>query len=173
MNVFEFQAGRIETTAELLAHALVTTPPKKQDWRPTLPGAAPTRSALEQVGECVVVNHYFAALLRGESPQGNPLAPGAPVFASATEGAANLLDSARELAEAVRALPDDALQNTVAHWRGPLPVARALDVPNRNMAYHAGQINFIQLLAGDSEYHLPPAQQQQTQPPFPQAATNP
>ncbi len=161
MTVFEFQAGRIETTAELLAHALATTPPDKQDWRPTLPGAAPTRSALEQVGECVIVNRYFAALLRGESPEGNPLGQGVPVFALADDAGAELLASARELADAVRALPDDALQGTVAHWRGPLPVTRALDAPNRNMAYHAGQINFIQLLAGDSEYHLPPAQQQQ------------
>lgn len=160
MNVFEFQAGRIETTAELLAHALATTAPDKQDWRPALPGSVPTRSALEQVGECVLVNRYFAALLRGESPDGNPLGQNVPAFASASEGAAQLLDSARELADAVRALSDEALSGTLPHWRGPLPVVRALDGPNRNMAYHAGQINFIQLLAGDPEYHLPLAQQQ-------------
>ena len=165
MTVFEFQAGRIETTAELLAHALATTPADKQDWRPTLPGSVPTRSAIKQVGECVIVNRYFAALLRGEAADGNPLGQGAPAFASAEDAGAELLASARELADTVRALPDDALDGTVAHWRGPLPVVRALDGPNRNMAYHAGQINFIQLLAGDSEYHLPPAQQQQQQKP--------
>ena len=160
MTVFEFQASRIETTSELLAHALATTAPDKQDWRPALAGSVPTRSALEQVGECVLVNRYFAALLRGESPEGNPLGLGVPDFASAEDAQSELLASANGLAAAVRALPDEALSGTLPHWRGPLPVMRALDGPNRNMAYHAGQINFIQLLAGDSEYHLPPAQQQ-------------
>ena len=26
----------------------------------------------------------------------------------------------------------------------------------RNMAYHAGQTNFIQILYGDTEFHVPP-----------------
>ena len=31
-----------------------------------------------------------------------------------------------------------------------------IDIPTRNMAYHGGQINFLQLLLGDKESHIPP-----------------
>ena len=32
-----------------------------------------------------------------------------------------------------------------------------IDMPYRNMTYHGGQINLIQLLLGDKEFHMAPA----------------
>ena len=31
-----------------------------------------------------------------------------------------------------------------------------IEMPYRNMAYHCGQLNFIQTIYGDKEFHLPP-----------------
>jgi hypothetical protein len=67
-----------------------------------------------------------------------------------------LEESARELANAVRAMTDDDLTREFVSRRGPMPGANLIEVPLRNMYYHGGQINQLQLLYGDTEYRLPP-----------------
>ena len=29
-----------------------------------------------------------------------------------------------------------------------------MEMPYRNMAYHAGQVNYVQMLYGDTEFHI-------------------
>ena len=53
--------------ADSFAHFIATTPDDRLVWHPHIEGAAPTRSILEQVSECVGVNRMMAALLRGGS----------------------------------------------------------------------------------------------------------
>jgi hypothetical protein len=158
MTIGEWQAKRIERIADALAHFVDTTVPDRLDWRPPAEGAAQTRSALDQISECILVNRYFAALLRGETPaQATAVREEPPrPFQSAGEAKAQLLESAREVADAVRALDADALTRTYPHRRGPVSGESLIEMPYRNMAYHAGQINFIQTLYGDTEFHVPP-----------------
>ena len=151
-TVFEFQGQKIERMAASLASFVATTPADRLNWCPGTDANSQTRSVLAQVGECVQVNRYTAALLRGETPEFAALL----VKVSDSEDAQRqLIASGQEFADAVRALDEDALSRLYPHWRGPLSGEILIEAPYRNMAYHAGQINMIQLLAGDVEFHLP------------------
>ena len=62
---------------------------------------------------------------------------------------------AEELAAAIRGLTEEDLERTYPHPRGPRLGANLILICYRNMAYHAGQINYIQTLYGDQEFHVP------------------
>ena len=159
-SVQEFQAGNIERMGQILAYALETTRDDKRDWKPEAEGAAGVRSALDQIAECITVNRMLAGVFRSETPPPPPPGGGpmqAPrTFATVEEAQAQLRDSAKELADAVRGLSDTDLQREFPSRRGPMPGIRLIEIPYRNMAYHWGQINLIQLLYGDTEFHIPP-----------------
>jgi hypothetical protein len=156
MTVGEFQARKIERIAESLAHFIRTTRPDRLTWEAPGEGEAKGRTALVQVSECVVTNRLFAALLRGEPVDAPAARASAPVYQDAETACADLTLSARELAGAVRELTDADLQRTFAFWRGAASGESLVEMGYRNMAYHAGQINFIQTLYGDAEFHAPP-----------------
>ena len=151
MTIQEYVAEQTERVATALADFVGTTDPARLSWEPSLEGGGKGRSVLDQMAECIAVNFRFAALLRGEPA---PEAPAAPQ--SAADAQAQIVASAEQLAAAIRALTDSDLEKPLSLPRGALPLSRAILVPYRNMAYHAGQINFIQMLAGDSEFHSPP-----------------
>ena len=156
-TLFEFQARKIERMAASLAHFVSTTPEDRLDWCPATDENSRTRSVMMQVSECVGVNRYAAALLRLEIPKQIPGHNAPPVtFSNSADAQQQLIDSGRELADAVRALDETALTRLYPHWRGQLAGELIIEMPYRNMAYHAGQVNMIQLLAGDSDFHLPP-----------------
>lgn len=152
-TIFEFQARKIERMAASLAHFVATTSADRLDWCPATEAASQTRSILAQVSECVQVNRYTAALLRGEAPEFAHLLLH---FSDGEEAQRQLIASGQEFAGAVRALDEGSLTQLYAHWRGPLSGEVLIEAPYRNMAYHAGQVNMIQLLVGDAEFHLPP-----------------
>ena len=155
MTVQEFQARKIERTAHALAHWVATTPEDKLDWCPSTGPESCARSVLQQIGECISANRRIAAVLQGKEPP-----PRLENYRAASQEAqAELIQSARELADVVRKLPDEALTREYQSPRGPMPGEAFVDLPNRNMAYHGGQINMIQLLLGDSEFHMPPPMQ--------------
>ncbi len=68
-----------------------------------------------------------------------------------------LRKSAAEVAAAIRALPDEALTRNYTMQLMTLSGEVLIDMPYRNMTYHGGQINLIQLLLGDKEFHMAPA----------------
>ena len=110
---------------------------------------------LEQVGECVVVNHAIAGVIRGEPA--TPVGPGMEVaFADAKDAQEKLLASAQDLASAIRGMTDEDLARTYQHPRGQILGQNLILMCLRNMAYHAGQANLIQMLYGDAEFHVPP-----------------
>lgn len=151
MSITEFQAEKVERIALALAHFVATTPEDKLDWRPAAQANSDTRSVLDQIGECVVTNRRVAALLRGQSDPAAEL----PAFSGGRQAQDALLASARELAKAMRSLDDTALARSFDSWRGPVSGAVLIEAPYRNMAYHAGQVNFIQRLLGDATFHTP------------------
>ena len=156
MTVQEYIAGQTERTAGFLAHFIATTPTDKQQWQPQMEGSAPTRSALEQAEECVTVNRRIAALLRGETPPAP--GPGASSFTitTAEEAKTLLAESAVEVSAAIRALNEEGMAKTYVLPRGEFVGENLIMLPLRNMIYHMGQVNLIQMLCGDPEFHLPP-----------------
>jgi hypothetical protein len=154
MTVQEFQAGSIERAGNWLAFFLEQTQADKRDWTPPVEGAAGLRSALNMVSECILVNRMIAAILRGETP--TPLGPDAPrAFDDPAEAGPMLIASAKELADAVRGLSDDDLMREYTSRRGPMPGYLLMEVPLRNMQYHGGQMNMLQLCYGDTEFRVP------------------
>ncbi|WP_394796521.1 DinB family protein [Armatimonas sp.] len=155
MTVQEFQADKIEGTAKLLAFWLGAMPEDKQSWVPVVEGAAGLRTAREQVAECAAANRFFAVLLKGEKP--TPFSPFdvKSEYASLEEAQQDLITSATECAAVVRGLSDADLAKEFVLRRGAMPGYQIIDFPYRNMAYHAGQINQLQLLYGDTEFHIP------------------
>lgn len=153
MNAQDFLAEQIERIGDSLAHYLETTAPDRLNWRPEIPGSAPSRSPLEMAAECIGVNHAFAALLRGETDV--PPADATPVPADTVEARARLEASCADLAATVRASDDATLDALFPGRRGPRSGKSLMVGAYRNMAYHCGQINLIQILAGDAEFHVP------------------
>lgn len=156
MKVTEYLANQTERIAAGLANFISTTNPDKLNWKPELPGSKGTRSVLEQVSECVQVNLMMAKLFRGESVTAT--SGGMPVLEFSDTAAAKeaLIESAAEFASVIRNLDETALEKTYSHPRGEILGQNMMLMALRNMAYHAGQINLIQMLDGDAEFHVPP-----------------
>ena len=156
MHVPEYMAIQTERMTDSLAHFLATTHEDKLQWQPQTEGSAPTRSVLEQIAECVVVNRMIAAGLRGETPSPPSASGPALILTNGTDAQEQVRTSGAELATAIRTMTEADLERMYQHPRGQFLGANLIMMPLRNMAYHAGQINLIQMLAGDPEFHVPP-----------------
>jgi hypothetical protein len=75
----------------------------------------------------------------------------------AASARSELTKSAAEVAAVIRELPDEALDRTYQMTSMTMSGEVLMDIPYRNMVYHGGQINYIQLLLGDKEFHVAPA----------------
>ena len=156
MHVPEYMAAQTERMTDSLAHFIASTQEDKLQWQPQTEGSAPTRSVLEQIAECIMVNRMIAAGLRGETPSPPAASGPALVLTSGLEAQEQLRTSGAELAAAIRTMTEEDLERMYQHPRGQFLGANLIMMPLRNMAYHAGQINLIQMLAGDPEFHVPP-----------------
>jgi hypothetical protein len=152
----DFVARQTERMAESLAYFLTTMSEEQLRWRPEAQEGATTRSALDQISECVTVNRYMAELIRNGAIQPPPGGWPDIAFQDAADAQAQLRESARELAEALRAMTPEDMARDYQHPRAVIRGENLLLMCYRNMAYHAGQINFIQTLYGDTEFHVPP-----------------
>ena len=153
MTAQEFLAEQIERIGDSLAHYIETTALDRLNWQPQLPGSAPTRSALEQAAECIAVNRAFASLLRGDTVV--PSLADEPTPTTPAEARARLQASCSNLATVIRASPDSLLDTVFQTHRGQRTGKGLMIGAYRNMAYHCGQINLLQILAGDGEFHIP------------------
>src|ERR1700733_13731154 len=154
MTIGQWQARQIEKAAIFIADFVKSTAEDRRRWRPAVDESSRTRSAMEIVGECTFANHRFCAILRGE-PLPTPPAEWATNEA-VEEALADLQASADQLASLVRGLDAAALAKEYITHRGPMPGALVIQFPLRNMTYHIGQINMIQLLYGDTDFHPGP-----------------
>jgi hypothetical protein len=146
-------AEQIERIADSMAYFIETTSPDVLAWNPEMPGSAGSRSILQMVAECVAVNQRFTAKLSDKDSETIQ----EPGFESGEEAVKQILDSGRTFAAVIRTLPDEALSSTYLH-KGTLISGTYLVVgAYRNMAYHCGQINLIQMLKGDPHFHRPPS----------------
>ena len=160
LTVQEYAGEQTERIAQSLGFFLDSTPADKLRWQPEVEGqaegGAKTRSIFQLVGECVSVNLFFAAVMRAESPVRPAGGWHEPDFTDVEDAKTQLYASSLVLCQAIRALPDSDLSREFQHPRGLVTGKKLILAPYRNMAYHAGQINFIQTLYGDAEFHFPP-----------------
>jgi hypothetical protein len=155
MTAQHYMADRIIGAAKFLAHFLETTATDKRDWLPELGSAAGLRSPNQMVGECVLVNRLFAKILRGEAVQSFGGINDEIAFIDLADAQQQLISSAEELATVIRGWSDEQLAKDYTLRRGVFSGFDAIEFPYRNMQYHTGQINYVQLLYGDATFHFP------------------
>jgi len=150
MDLQQLESRRVQAMAQIFWEAARHVPPEKADWKPD-PNA---KSAHEIVAHLTAANAFFAALLRGEPFSGtpHPQTEGKEYAQSLEE----FRRSAQGLAETIASLPEERLGETVTMpwgqtWKVPMLLAAA----SGHIAYHWGQIGYLQTLWGDAtDYHL-------------------
>jgi hypothetical protein len=152
MEVTEYIAEQTERMAENYCHFIRSTHQDRLDWRPEIEESTHIRTIIEQVSECITVNRSIAALLRGETAG----TVGTTNLSGGEAACEQLAQSAAELAAAIRGLSATDLDRTYEHPRGAVVGKNLIIMPMRNMGYHIGQLNLIQMLYGDAEFHVPP-----------------
>ena len=126
-----------------------------EDKRNDVPGGC-ARSPHYIVAECAAVNGMLAKLLRGETPE-RPSDEQREAFMKSfdtTEKAlAFLTQETESLLSAIDALDESTLGNIVPTPLGERTLFGVASIAGIHMAYHDGQLNYIQTLNGDSEMH--------------------
>lgn len=135
-----------------LERAFAAMPADKQTWKVLDEG----RSALHQVAECAEVNRLGARILREKAfgPVEWEAYQAARASLDTPEKAlAALRETTAELVAEIESFPNENLDDAVTFpWDDTTSsLAEAMWMPYWNMAYHIGQINFIQTLYGDRE----------------------
>lgn len=155
MTVQQWQAKVIERAAEAVAVWLETTPEEKLGWIPLVEGSAGVRSILQQMEEVSGINFAMAGLLRGEARDPAAEEKDKGTITTGAQAVQQLKESARTLAAAVRDMPDSAFTQVYDTGWAKLSGAALIELAANNMIYHGGQINYVQMLAGDKEFHFP------------------
>ncbi|MFY7954342.1 MAG: hypothetical protein ACOVT5_17710 [Armatimonadaceae bacterium] len=155
MSICPYMAGRLTNIGNLVIHWIETTPEDKRDWLPPVPGSAMTRTVYDMLAELIQVNELVLAGLNGTpAPEGHPM-QAVRQFTTGDEGIARFRSSLDQLVQRWLAYDDNELGRTIAFGSRTFAAADLLEIPYRNLCYHGGQINLIQLLAGDAEMHRP------------------
>ncbi len=146
MTVQEYVARATEKKAEDLSAAAQAVPDDKHDWKPHGRG----RTVIDLLAECAVTNGMSVTLLRErvwDTAGREERRQAHAALDTVDKASAKLQENTRALAAAIRALPDDHLSLEITLPGETSTVAEDMLHPYWNMAYHEGQIRYIQTLA--------------------------
>ena len=155
---FSFQevaANMIEKISRDLILLAEHTPADRLTWQ--LKGdSGAGRTILDQLTECAFANRKWTFILREGAYRNLTAEERETLFPSENlESVVTLLrQTTADLAETIRALPDPFIaQEWPLEWSPKVTrtIAEACLHPYWNMAYHEGQISFIQTLYGDQQ----------------------
>ena len=153
--VADFLCRHIARIGDSLASFCESTDPQFRTWLTPTRGQNQARSVLDLIGECASTNNYVAALLTAEPGQVLARDDFRCEPKNADDARHEIQASCSTLILAIRGFSDEDFERTYPHWRGDLSAELLVVGAYRNMCYHAGQINFIQILSGDLEFHAP------------------
>lgn len=142
MDLREVEIKRIEKISELLLKAVRAVPKEKQSWKPMPTG----KSAQEILAHLAMANSFFAALLKG----GAPMQMGEP---KTYDEAMKLFEQSKaELIQTIRAVdPAQFNEKRTMPWGEERSIKDLITSPMPHMAYHWGQIAYLQTLWDDQE----------------------
>ena len=144
----DYLASATQKASADLAAALLHLPEDKRGWSPN----EKSRTALDQVAECAILNGYTADLIQTRTWQAGWLAD----FPAAKAKAAldwdtlhlQLQENTARVAAAIADVPDEALADEILLFGRTMALAEILARSYWNMTYHEGQINYIASLTG-------------------------
>jgi uncharacterized damage-inducible protein DinB len=148
MNMQELESRRVQALMVLFHQAAEHVPEEKAKWKPD-PNA---KSAQEIVEHLIQANHFFAALIRGDSA-GEPPGSEAQSYHEALQA---LKESGKALSEAIASVPDSQLgEERTLPWGDKWKLTMLISAPSAHIAYHWGQIAYLQTMWGDkTDYHF-------------------
>ena len=144
-----FLVAATQKAADDLAAAFLRLPEDKRGWSP----GEKSRTALDQMAECAVLNGYTADLIQTRAWHKDWFAkfPAEKAEAAAQDWEtlhARLQENTRRVAQAIAAVPDAALTDEIEMPGRTMTLAEVLARSYWNMTYHEGQINYIASLLG-------------------------
>jgi uncharacterized damage-inducible protein DinB len=149
LSAQQTSSEQILKATEYLCKYAQHVPPDKVDWKPD----AATKSVREILEHTIEVNHFFKSLISG-APSGT--AANTP---EKTEKYEKIIEGVRssgeELAGGIRNLKDTQLgESRQAAQGNSWEVTRAIATAGTHIAYHWGQIGYLQTTWGDAEDHF-------------------
>jgi len=150
MDLQQLESRRVQALLELFIQSAKHVPEERADWKPE-PNA---KSPQEIVEHLTQANRFFAALIRG-GPAGEPKGSEAQSYREALE---DLKESGKALLEAIASVPDSRLgEEQTLPWGEKWKLTRLISAPGAHIAYHWGQIAYLQTMWGDqTDYHFTP-----------------
>lgn len=152
MDLRKLESGRIATLVDLMLKAAAHVPPARTGWKPEGKGQSPQELLAHTAG----ANLFFAKLIQGDqAPRTDryqnvqDVTADAKTYPQAQEA---LKASAQVLTQAIRATTDEQLrEERQMPWGERWKMTRLITAPGAHIAYHWGQLCYLQTLLGDAE----------------------
>lgn len=150
MNLQQTESLRIKRVGQIFLDSARHVPQDKANFKPD-PNLT---SANEIVQHIAWANGFFNALIQGKAPAEHAFDPELPY----AQALARFEQSCQHLAAATAAVPDDQLDDARdMPWGQTWKVKHILTSGSLHIAYHWGQIGYLQKAWGDTtDYHLVP-----------------
>ena len=151
MKLQQLESRRVQALMDLCMNAAQDVPADKVRWKPEGKG----RSVHEILEHLAGANHSFAALIRGSAlPKEATTAPDRQTVKKSADSYAQALEALRAsgqvLASTIASVPEEKLgEKRPMPWGGTWEMTRLLTSPGAHVAYHWGQICYLQTLWGD------------------------
>ncbi len=154
MNPLPILADKIVRSSKLLAYAVETTPAEYHHWKPVAVGqTGEGRTIVDQLFEVGGIFAKFASIINKTEPVESNVDSETVESSVAIKF---LSDSAESLSSAILAMDPERLSEVHDLGWAKMPIAFMLEMAHNNAIYHFGQVNYMQLLLGDKEFHMPP-----------------
>ena len=142
---------------ERISKALMTTPNEKINWSP----APSARTPIELVVHAGIGNTIIGNMILGKPfPYGSMAEMDAASkteekkYSTREEALGILEKTSSEYLALLDSLTDEQLKSTVIFGASSFPMASAITFPADHIRSHASQIDYIQTVYGDNEFHM-------------------
>jgi len=144
-----FLAQATQKAADDLKAAVLRVPEDKREWSPL----DKARTALDQAAECAILTGSTADLIAARvwsmgSDFSEFLKQKAELARDWDAIQTLLQQNTERVIEAIRAVPEEDLENIIDMPWGPMTLANIMAYPYWNMSYHEGQVNYIASMLG-------------------------
>ncbi|MBI1729266.1 DinB family protein [Candidatus Acetothermia bacterium] len=148
MSAQQTSSEQILKATEYLCNYAQHVPADKVDWKPD----SSTKSVREILEHTIEVNQFFKSLISGAAPEKGATPLKSEKYEKIITG---VRSSGEELAGVIRNLKDTQLRESRQAPQGKSwEVTRAIGTAGTHIAYHWGQIGYLQTIWGDAEDHF-------------------
>jgi hypothetical protein len=147
--------SQAEMHAAQLLHTFSFVPDDKLNWSPS----ESCKSALRIVAHCAVSNHGISRMIRGENFEGDPTEVFKAMAASELEittreqAISAMNESLAVVLSSLDTVTDERIGSVPESPMGPLPMMFWVTLPAMHMMGHSYQVDFLQTVWGDHEFH--------------------